>query len=1186
MKSDHPHSADELEDQMASIADEFLQQLERGEEPDIEQYVQRYPQMAETLRQVLTILKAVGGTGDHWCGDNEPDGPLGPGNSALGDFRIVRELGRGGMGVVYEAEQLSLGRRVALKVLPFAAVLDSRRLQRFKIEAQAAAQLHHTNIVPVYSVGCERGVHYYAMQYVDGQPLSAVIRELRRLFGFDETQVGSAEGPLSRVTANLASGHLAESDRLAKTQQFGEMQGIMTSQCALAGMTSSGSVRSLSYIRSAVALGVQAAEALQYAHDMGILHRDIKPSNLLIDAHAHLWITDFGLAHYRAGSKVTLTGAADILGTVHYMSPEQAAGQTSLLDQRTDIYSLGVTLYELLTLTSLYGRIHRQELLRSIEVEEPVNVRRLNPTVPTDLQTIVGKAIEKDPAQRYNSCRELADDLRRFLDNRPIRAKPPSVVDRLAKWSRRHRTVVAIGVLLLVVAMIALSVSTALISREQARTKTALDQAEALRVRAQSDYESARDAIDEITRVVERQLAGSATFVKTRSELLSKVQAYHEEFAKTHSDNPKVMAEAAQSYQRVAEIHLKLGQYEQAQQIMLRAISLWKNLCAESTDDLNHQTSLGDAYVVLSGALLETGHSEQVESAYRKAIDVYRNLLDRSPDMPNTHIQWRLANAYTGLGTVLRRLGKRTEGIELYRQGVTLEQKVVQELPEKIEYQTASAIDLAELAWMMWDAGGSESAEAMAREAVQTFEQIAKDFPDKIHSQWEHVRAQARLAEILQRSGRRTEANAWIRKAQLFQQKLLADGPEDAAYRWLLAWNQLEICNVLRQMGRTEEAIEACRIASELKRKAVANAPHEPEYQGSLAFDLEALGEMLVSRQQYDEAQKAFVEAKAICERLMVDFPKRTSDRIVYVRICVGLSGILRELGQLEEAEQVFEEGRQLQEQLVIRSSSQLDQGWHFPWGSRRSALRQNYRLMGEMSAKSGHYKLAAAAFSGAASLDPNDVWFWRVRALTELASGDSNAYSRTCHNMLQHFVGMQSHYTASSLVWTCTLGPDVVEDWRIPLRMTEMLVGVSEGEDKGDIGTRLSWLSQKILTIYEENESLAAWYTSVAGPVLYRAGRYEDAQQVLSQLAATYVPNSVQEGLYDYSPAHSWCFLAMTCQHLGLDDSAQQWCRRTRKVLEEIDKTDTWVKRLTLKMLLAEAESELISRQSSDFKR
>jgi len=211
MTPDPTHPNDDLEAEVAGIAEEFLQQLERGEDPDIKKYVRRYPQMAETLRQVLPVLKVVGGTGDLWRRDDDPTGPLGPENRVLGDFRIVREIGRGGMGIVYEAEQLSLGRRVALKVLPFAAVLDARQLQRFKMEAQAAAQLHHTNIVPVYSVGCERGVHYYAMQYVDGQPLSAVIRELRKLSGLDQPETDSAEGPLSRLADDLTSGRLPRS---------------------------------------------------------------------------------------------------------------------------------------------------------------------------------------------------------------------------------------------------------------------------------------------------------------------------------------------------------------------------------------------------------------------------------------------------------------------------------------------------------------------------------------------------------------------------------------------------------------------------------------------------------------------------------------------------------------------------------------------------------------------------------------------------------------------------------------------------------------------------------------------------------------------------------------------------------------------------------------------------------------
>ena len=302
----------------------------------------------------------------------------------LGDFRLLREAGRGGMGVVYEAEQISLRRRVALKVLPFAAALDPRQLQRFKNEALAAAHLRHENIVPVHAVGEERGVHYYAMQFVEGRSLAHIIADLR-------LQMADLSGPSAGDSTSPVA--------------------------ALATERSTGSRRYFDWVAR---LGRQAALALEHAHAVGIVHRDIKPANLLLDPQGQLWITDFGLAQMAGDGGLTITG--EVLGTLRYASPEQAQTRPGVVDQRSDVYSLGATLYELLMLRPIFEGRDRNELLRQIAQDEPRPPRSLHPSVPRELETIVLKALGKEPAERYATARELADDLERFLDNRPIRA--------------------------------------------------------------------------------------------------------------------------------------------------------------------------------------------------------------------------------------------------------------------------------------------------------------------------------------------------------------------------------------------------------------------------------------------------------------------------------------------------------------------------------------------------------------------------------------------------------------------------------------------------------------------------------------------------------------------------------------------------------------------------------------------
>src|SRR5262249_23972998 len=265
----------------------------------------------------------------------------------LGDFRIVREVGRGGKGVVYEAEQVSLRRRVALKILPFAAAMDPRHLQRFQLEAQAAACLHHTNIVPVHAVGSRRGVHYSAMQFIGGRSLAQVTPELRPIDGLDQAECPAPlpaadpemhpdDSATSGAVASLLSGRRATPGAALNPDistvehrpddaepEAPSVPGVLKSTAPpfkTAGASSSASpTRDRAYIRNVAGLGLQAAEALDHAHDRGILHRDIKPANLMLDAAGHLWVTDFGLAQIRGDSRLTPTG--DILGTLRYMSP-------------------------------------------------------------------------------------------------------------------------------------------------------------------------------------------------------------------------------------------------------------------------------------------------------------------------------------------------------------------------------------------------------------------------------------------------------------------------------------------------------------------------------------------------------------------------------------------------------------------------------------------------------------------------------------------------------------------------------------------------------------------------------------------------------------------------------------------------------------------------------------------------
>jgi serine/threonine protein kinase len=429
-------SGGSIDPRVAEALEEYLRSCEAGQVPDRVEFLDRYRNIRDVLANCLDGLDLVrnAATGLQPSSvDVARSERLKPA-TRLGDFQILREIGRGGMGVVYEAEQLSLGRRVALKALPVAASIDGLALKRFQIEAQAAAALQHKHIVPVYGVGCVDGIHYIAMQQVSGQSLAELIAQLRQR----EQDACSDSTQDDGSTTLLDPSFLSSSD----------------------GQT---------FFRTVASLGLQAAEALGHAHDVGVLHRDIKPSNLLIDEHLHLWISDFGLARIRDDPGPTRTG--DFLGTLRYTSPEQVRGDHNAIGPRSDVYALGATLYELLTLRPRFECEDRQELIHHILNHEPTAPRRINPRIPLDLETIILKAMASEPSHRYASAHDLAEDLSRYLDDRPILARRPNLSEHVVRWSRRHRGMLASSSTLLVFSLV---VGSALLWQAKQKTENAL----------------------------------------------------------------------------------------------------------------------------------------------------------------------------------------------------------------------------------------------------------------------------------------------------------------------------------------------------------------------------------------------------------------------------------------------------------------------------------------------------------------------------------------------------------------------------------------------------------------------------------------------------------------------------------------------------------------------------------------
>lgn len=567
---------------LAQAVQEYLQELESGRRPDRRRWLERYPDLANALEQCLDGLELVH-QASPLASPLSGNLPRSTGNAGdpvsanpLGDFQIMHEIGRGGMGIVYEAVQLSLGRHVALKVLPFAATFDAKHLQRFRQEAQAAAQLHHTNIVPVYAVGCERGIHFYAMQLIEGQSLDVLIRQLRKEAGVslldggsvDTSNAGYHREPSHDGSLSATGDWMPTGDKATGTSPTVETDQAATTCSQVSGRFSTcvAGKEAESYRMMARCMA-QAAEALEYAHQQGVIHRDIKPANLLIDFRGSVWITDFGLAHFHDAPGLTQTG--DILGTIRYMSPEQASGQRVVLDHRTDIYSLAATFYELLTLQPVFAGRTRHSLLADVLNRDPKSPRSIDRRIPAELDIILLKALSKSPADRYASAQELADDLHRFLRDEPIHAKRPSSLELARKWSRRHPSLVAAGVLVMFLSLVGSLVSIWFISQANDRTKAALA-AEQLRAEeAERSFRQARQAVDFLIEISQTELNDDPPFRNLRRRLLETALVYYQDFTSQRRENPSSQSELIAVQDRLKKILDDLSAIEGAGQLIL-----------------------------------------------------------------------------------------------------------------------------------------------------------------------------------------------------------------------------------------------------------------------------------------------------------------------------------------------------------------------------------------------------------------------------------------------------------------------------------------------------------------------------------------------------------------------------------------------------------------------------------------
>jgi eukaryotic-like serine/threonine-protein kinase len=658
------------------LADKFAASLREGATPSIDDYVARHPELADDIRATFPSIAMMEKLSrkEHTSRKFESQTSRLTSDSVetLGDFQIVREVGRGGMGIVYEAVERSLKRRVALKVLGPNVAGSQKQIQRFNREAEAAARLHHTNIVPVYGIGEENGLHFFAMQFIDGVPLSDVIcrvggRSLRRdgssgsgsladrllapVTADDSPQIESGENGNGNFTRQfnaeyaaqvLLSGTLKDrtlaalgdstSDRCLNRED-GPVAGAVAvgraaTRSAEAEILTTDDAKlpaiSTKYWRSVARIGADVADALHYSHQHGVLHRDIKPANLMLDHQGVVWVTDFGLARHEDQEGITKTG--DIVGTLRYMAPEQFNGESN---SRSDIYSLGLTLYELLALRPAFEESRHGPLISQKTSSMPPGLRSINGDIPRDLETITQKACATNPADRYTTAGELANDLRRFLDDRPVLARRATVAEQFVRWARRNPVVASLsGATVTLLATVAIvfavgkyrtqaaldivEVQKSQLQERQSQLDQSLDSerkssklARVESARAEKNLQLAVKAFDSIIdNVASRGVPQSLTLnlgeeesgeeepriydtmlTAADADLLEALMAFFDDFAGQNTTD--LRAQSASARKRVGDIQQRLGRFEEAEKTYRQSLAAFATLSSQKPDDLH-----------------------------------------------------------------------------------------------------------------------------------------------------------------------------------------------------------------------------------------------------------------------------------------------------------------------------------------------------------------------------------------------------------------------------------------------------------------------------------------------------------------------------------------------------------------------------------------------------------------------
>tara|TARA_R110002049_G_scaffold50370_2_gene142995 strand:+ start:63963 stop:66629 length:2667 start_codon:yes stop_codon:yes gene_type:complete len=843
-------STDLDQEAIDQISEAFAAAIRRGEQPSVDQWVSKHADRQDELRELLTSVAMIEGLKS--TNINEPGTSFPPPEHAapdqLGDYRIVREIGRGGMGIVYEAVNESLERRVAVKVLSSRLLGESQHLDRFRREARAAASLRHPNIVPVFGVGQFGDIHYYVMDFVDGQSVSDWLRSLPTI---DAANTSAGTTDRSRWVADI---------------------------------------------------GAKLCDALQYAHDHDVLHRDIKPDNLLLDAQGEIWITDFGLAKLTQQQSMTHTG--DLLGTPQYMAPESFEGQ---FDHRSEVYSIGLTLYEMLTQQPAITGSNPAGTLRNAIAGVTSRPSQWNVSIPRDLETVILKSLSVDPASRYPSAGAMRDDLNRFLADKPVLARRIGLAERALRWTRREPVLaglIAATIASLMTALVvagvgyyqtrrSLNIATdANLAAERSllQRTAALDLAEKQRVRAENNLQVAISAFDQIMHnIAERGESLDAQFLGELSEttspnissadaeLLQSLLGFFDELAANNSEDLRI--QSADASRRVGDIYQRLGQLRKADQAYQRAAKLYQSL-RENTD-INDRFAIMQAKVLNEQAVIAgmLGQPYRVSKAYDQTIACLKESIEKNR---SAEAKFQQARAQMLLLSTRSRAGFDSGHLRspTRRPGI--------ENSSSYSNQTAGqrgAVTLREAASMM-----------IANEAIDTLQGLVNEFPENTEYQMELARAYRDASKVAAQHRFGGPAKSWSRQSLRMFDDLLDESPKSDSIRYELA-KTLAVSDSfgIDRMMHLNRAVRLCD--SLLERN-----PNVTSYHALKAHTLGTVAELHRRTGAEDRAMVTLLDQVEIQRELIEQSPELLSYRTKLAQTDEKIADIHNSNGDAEQA--------------------------------------------------------------------------------------------------------------------------------------------------------------------------------------------------------------------------------------------------------------------------------------------